>query len=108
MNPRRIPDAVPLAHPPGGRPPVLQPVPLHHLSDSMGNVVKGTAWGTIAENKWVKNVSADFYNATVRKREQRVNLSEDAVVVFNDTYELGATAPKFFKLLNWTSSTSSR
>ena len=69
------------------------------VSDTVGNVIKGTAWGVIAENTWVKNVSADFYNATVRKKEQRVNLSEDAVVVFNDTYELGATAPKFFKTL---------
>ena len=76
------------------------------VSDAMGNVVKGTAWSTVAQTTWTKNTSAEFYNATIKKKDEKVVLEDGAVVVFHEKYELGQTAPKFFKLLLWGSTAS--
>ena len=78
------------------------------LSDTSGNIVKGTAWGTMALSTWTKNASAELFNVTIKKKDERVSLEEDAVMLFHNKYEFCPSAPKFFKLLNWNAAAGSR
>ena len=71
------------------------------LSDASGALVKGMAWGVLATQTWVTDVTVEMFNVSVRKGDERIQLDEASVIVFKEQYDLSATKPVFFRSVVW-------
>jgi hypothetical protein len=71
------------------------------VADSNGVVVKGVAWGPSVRTQWLKNVTVEFHNVSVRVKEMRLQFDEATVIVFGNTYDLSAALPTFYRPLQW-------
>ena len=71
------------------------------LCDSLGNQVKGVAWGSSATNTWIPEVTVEMFSVSVRKSDERIQLDEASVVIFKEEYDLGTTKPAYFKPVVW-------